>query len=708
MGMDAATVEVIERLLRPKAVAVIGASRDPKKVGYQVVRNLIEGGFPRERIFPVNPNANEILGLHCYPSILEVPVPVDLAVIVVPAPLVLQVLEECGKKGVKSVAIISSGFKEVGQVDAERRLVETARKYSFRILGPNIVGVCDTVSSMNASFCQGLPLKGEIAFISQSGALGIALVGWTILKGVGLSDLVSLGNKADLNEVDFIEYFGNDPHTKVITAYLEGIESGRAFMEVASKVSLKKPLLVLKVGRSERALGAIKSHTGSLAGSDAVVDSALAQCGVIRAPTFIELFDWAVALAKAPQPKGENVVILTNGGGAGVMATDAAEAYGVKLVDIPGDLAERLRKYMPPFGSVYNPVDLTGMALKEQYKGALAELLKDDRVDAVVVLYCHTAVTNPREIADAIIEARAETAAQKPITVSLIGGEECLKEMQRLTAEGVPAYESPEKALAAMGAIYRYKRLKEKLAKPKKFLEVKADPIAREIIKKALEEGRKTLTPFEAARIAKAYGIPVLEKQLARSPEEAAKIADGIGYPVVLEIESPQVIHKTEVGGIILGLNNAEEVAEAYKRIVENVRSKVPGAEIKGVVVRKMAPKGFESIVGMHRDPFFGPVIAFGSGGILVEVIKDVAFRVAPLSLEDAREMIEETKAYRLLKGYRDQPECDIEAVIDTLVRVSQLATDIPEISDIDINPFFVYEKGKGGLAIDVKILLAG
>ncbi|MEM2794763.1 MAG: CoA-binding protein, partial [Thermofilaceae archaeon] len=476
--MNGTTVEIIEKLLRPKTVAVVGASRDPKKVGYQVVRNLIEGGFPRDRIFPVNPNANEVLGLRCYSSILEIPVYVDLAVIVVPALLVPQVLEECGKKGVKSVAIITSGFKEVGQVDAERKLIEIARKYNFRILGPNIVGVCDTVGNMNASFCQGLPLKGEIAFISQSGALGIALVGWTVLKGVGLSDLVSLGNKADLNEVDFIEYFGNDPHTKVITAYLEGIESGRNFMEVASKISLKKPILVLKVGRSERALGAIKSHTGSLAGSDAVVDSALTQCGVIRAPTFIELFDWAVALAKASQPRGENVVILTNGGGAGVMATDAAEVYGVKLMDIPRDLAERLRNYMPPFGSVYNPVDLTGMALKEQYKGALVELLKDNRVDAVVVLYCHTAVTNPREIADAIIEARVETGTQKPIMVSLIGGEECVKEMQRLTGEGVPAYESPEKALAAMGAIYRYKRLKEKLAKPKTFPNLKADPVA--------------------------------------------------------------------------------------------------------------------------------------------------------------------------------------------------------------------------------------
>ena len=696
----------IMRLLRPRSVAVIGASRDPSKIGHQVLKNILSSGF-RGPVYPVNPNAREVLGLRCYASVLEVPGPVDLAVVCVPAPLVPGVVEECGRKGVAAVAVISSGFKEVGNEGLERELVEAARRHGVRLLGPNIVGICDTVTPINASFCQGSPLKGEIAFISQSGALSIALVGWTALKGVGLSSLVSLGNKADLNEADFIEFFGKDPHTKVITAYLEGIEDGRRFMEVAARVSVLKPILVLKVGRAERALGAIKSHTGSLAGSDAVVDAALEQCGVIRVPTFVELFDWAVALAKAPLPKGENVVIITNGGGAGVMATDAAEQYGVKLMDIPPDLAERLRKYMPPFGSTFNPVDLTGMATKEWYKGALLEALRDERVHAVVVLYCHTAVTKPSDIADAILEAKREAGVEKPIVASLIGGEECFREIERLTREGVPAYESPEKAVAAMGAIYKYSRLRERLLSAKTYPELKVDHEgARRIVEGALREGRTALTPFEAAQLAKCYGIPVLEKRLVTSREEAVKVAEEIGYPIALEVESPQVIHKTEVGGILLDLRSADDVARGFDTILANVKARAPHAEIKGVVVRRMAPRGLEVLVGMHRDPFFGPLVAFGSGGVLVELVRDVSFKVAPVSLEDAREMVERTRAYSLMRGYRGQAELDVDAVVDVILRVSKLAVDIPEVAAVDINPFFVYERGKGGLAIDVKVLL--
>jgi len=696
----------VEALLRPRSVAVIGASRDPSKIGHRVLRNILSSGF-RGPVYPVNPNAREVLGLRCYASVLEVPGPVDLAVVCVPAPLVPGVVEECGRKGVAAVAVISSGFKEVGNEGLERELVEAARRHGVRLLGPNIVGICDTVTPINASFCQGSPLKGEIAFISQSGALSIALVGWTALKGVGLSSLVSLGNKADLNEADFIEFFGKDPHTKVITAYLEGIEDGRRFMEVAARVSVLKPILVLKVGRAERALGAIKSHTGSLAGSDAVVDAALEQCGVIRVPTFVELFDWAVALAKAPLPKGENVVIITNGGGAGVMATDAAEQYGVKLMDIPPDLAERLRKYMPPFGSTFNPVDLTGMATKEWYKGALLEALRDERVHAVVVLYCHTAVTKPSDIADAILEAKREAGVEKPIVASLIGGEECFREIERLTREGVPAYESPEKAVAAMGAIYKYSRLRERLLSAKTYPELKVDHEgARRIVEGALREGRTALTPFEAAQLAKCYGIPVLEKRLVTSREEAVKVAEEIGYPIALEVESPQVIHKTEVGGILLDLRSADDVARGFDTILANVKARAPHAEIKGVVVRRMAPRGLEVLVGMHRDPFFGPLVAFGSGGVLVELVRDVSFKVAPVSLEDAREMVERTRAYSLMRGYRGQAELDVDAVVDVILRVSKLAVDIPEVAAVDINPFFVYERGKGGLAIDVKVLL--
>jgi len=700
------TRTVIYHMLRPDSVAVIGAAREPQKIGHQVVKNLIVGGFPKDKIYPVNPYANEILGLKCYPTVKDIPYKVDLAVIVVPAKIVPKVLYDCSEKGVKAVAIISSGFKEVGNVKLEKEIVEIAHKGGFRILGPNIVGICDTVKSVNASFCQGLPLPGNIAFITQSGALAIALVGWTKLKRIGLSDLVSIGNKADIDENDLIDFFGDDPNTRVITAYLEGIKNGKRFLEIAKKVTLKKPIVILKAGKAERTLGAIRSHTGSLAGSDIAYEAAFKQSGVLRASTFLELFDWAVALSKLSVPSGDNVVILTNGGGAGVMATDASEVYNIKLMDIPKDLAERLRKFMPPFGSVYNPIDLTGMANKEWYKGALKELLKDERVDSVIVLYCHTAVTKPKDIGDAILEAISETGIRKPIVVSLIGGEECLDECERLTSKGVPCYESQEKAVAALGALYEYKRNVEriKVRTIPKLVVNKSE--VRNIIKEVIEDGRNVLTASEATVVAKLYGIPVLEKPLAKTLDEALSIANKVGYPVVLEVESPQVLHKTDVGAIYVNIKNEQELREKYNKIIENVRRKVPNADIKGIIVRKMAEEGKEVIIGMHRDPIFGPLIMFGMGGILVELFRDVSFRVAPLSIEDVDEMIKETKAYRVIKGFRGEPESDIECIKETILRVAKLAIDFPEISDIDINPFFVYEKGKGGLAIDVKIIL--
>ncbi len=699
-------VDHILKLLRPESVAVIGASRHPEKIGYQVVKNLLDSGFPRDKIFPVNPRAKEILGLKAYPTILDVPEPVDLAVIVVPAPIVPRVLEEAGKKGVKAAAIITSGFKEIGNVEAERRLVEIARKYGMRILGPNIVGICDTVKGVNASFCQALPNPGEIAFITQSGALGIALVGWTKIKGIGLSDLVSIGNKADINEVDLIEFFGRDPYTRVITAYLEGIEDGRRFLQVARAVSRKKPIIILKAGKAKRTLGAIKSHTGTLAGSDAAYNAAFKQTGVVRAPTFIDLFDWATAFAKAHLPEGENVVILTNGGGAGIMATDAAEEWGVKLIDIPEDLAKKLRRHMPPFGSVFNPVDLTGMADYDGYLGAMKDLLLDKRVHAIVVLYCHTAITDPMEIANAVLEAIKETGSRKTVIASFIGGEEVLSACSKLTENGVPCYESPEKAMAALGILYRYVKMREKLDK-RTMIDVKRDvQAARALIQSVLEEDRHVLTPSEAAQLAEYYGIPVLKRVLTHTPEEAVEAAKKLGYPVVLEVESPDILHKSDVGGIIINIRSDEEVRDAYARIMDSVKAKAPNARIKGIVVRRMAEEGREMIIGAHRDPIFGPLVMFGSGGILVELIRDVSFRVAPLSLEDAYDMVEETKAYKIIKGYRGEPPGDLESVIYTLLKVSQLMMDLPEIEDVDINPFFVYEKGKGGLAVDVKIVL--
>ncbi|MEM1532170.1 MAG: acetate--CoA ligase family protein [Nitrososphaerota archaeon] len=691
----------LEYLVRPRTVAIVGASREPTKIGHVILKNIIDNGFPKERVFPINPNVEEILGLKCYANLKEVPSELDLAVIAVPANIVPKIIEDCVEKGVKFAAIISSGFREVGNVEAEKRIVEIAKKGGVRVLGPNIVGLIDTVVNLNASFLPYLPEKGEIVMISQSGALAAGLLTWTKVKGIGLLDIISLGNRADIDECELIEFFSKDPHTKAITLYMEGVEDGKKFMEVAERVCRKKPIIILKAGKGKKAAEAVRSHTGSLAGLDVAYDAAFKQCGIIRASDIRTLFDYALSLAMLPDPKGENVVIVTNGGGVGIMCADACEDLGLHLMEIPDDLALALREWMPSFGSVLNPIDLTGMATEKEYYGALSVLLRDERVHAVITLFSHPATLDPMNVAKAIASCVSEVGKNKPIVSAFIGGKECDDATRFLIKNGVPTFDTPERAAAAIATKYKYVYYKSRPAG--KHLEVKREKDrAHEIIARAIKEGRN-LTQSESCEVARFYGIPAPKKNVAKSLEEAIGFADSIGYPIVLEVESPDVLHKTDIGAIKLNIKNSKELEHAYHEIIKSVVERCPGARIEGVVVRSFVKEGVQVAVGMHRDEVFGPLVMFGSGGVLVELYKDVSFRVAPLTDVDVDEMMSETKVYQVLKGFRG-PRKDVDSVKNVLAAVNQLALDFDVISDVDINPLFVYESGC--MAFDVKILL--
>ncbi len=454
----------LRKLFYPDAIAVVGASREPNKIGHLILKNLKEYGF-KGRIYPVNPNADEILGLKCYPKVSAIPEPVDVVVVSVPAPKVPDVIEDAGKAGAKFAVVISSGFKEVGNVELEEKIVEIAHKYGMRILGPNIFGYVYTPARINATFGPRDVIPGNIAFISQSGALGIALMGTTILEGLGVSAIISIGNKSDLDDADFLEFFENDPNTSLILIYMEGLKDGRRFMEVAPRVSLKKPIIVIKSGRTEAGARAAASHTGSLAGSFAIYEAAFKQAGVLLAKSVEEAFDWAKAFAWNPLPEGDNLVIITNGGGAGVQATDTLADNGIYLKKPPQHLVEEVKKFVPPFASLANPIDITGMAPTDWYYKAVKAALEDPEVHAIVVLYCHTAVTDPIGTAKAIIDAVKDTGVRKPITVAMIGGAECAEAIRLLTKEKIPAYPTPERAAAAMAAIYRYVNYRKILEK---------------------------------------------------------------------------------------------------------------------------------------------------------------------------------------------------------------------------------------------------
>ena len=699
---------VLDGLFRPESVAVIGASATPGKIGYSVVQALLNGKYEGD-IYPINLKLDEIQGVKAYKSILDLKDKVDLAVVTIPAKLVPAAVEECGKAGVKGVSVITSGFGEVGDHETEKKLVETAHKYGMRMLGPNIIGTLSNSDKCNASFATMLPLDGSGSLISQSGALLIALDMGTYLRGVGFDKLISLGNMADVDFADIIDWLQDDPAVNCISLYIEGLKDGRRFMEVCRKS--KKPVIALKSGVSAHGAAAAASHTGSLAGAAAVYGNAFEQAGVIQASSLNNLFDLTQAFELQPPMLGDNLLIITNGGGVGVLATDSAERHGIPLKFTPPDLQAAFKDYMPDFGSARNPVDITGGAGLEGYKKCIAFGLPQDWVHGLSVLYCETAVTNPMEIAQGIYEASqsaGDAIKTKPITVSFVGGERCAEAMRWLMEKGIPAYDDPDRAIAAIAGLRKYGRMMAERATKSEDQPIQVDRAAVDaIIAAARKDGRNALTEVEAKKLFGLYGMPVARTELAASEDEAVKLANEIGYPVVMKIVSPDILHKSDAKGVKVNIKDDAMVREAYSTILANAKAYKADARILGVCVQKMENLGTEVILGSVNDSAFGPTVMFGLGGIFVEVLKDVTFAVSPVSHSDALKMQSAIRGAKILAGARGEAPRDREAMATTISRYSQMILDLKdEIAESDANPVMVYEDGKGLKVVDARIIL--
>jgi acetyltransferase len=696
----------LEKFFDAGSVAIIGASKTRGKIGNAIVRNLIASGYGGA-IYPINPKESEIEELSAYPSLWDLPGAVDLAVIAVPVSRVVEVVEDCGKNGIKNLVTITAGFKEIGRegLELEKKLLDICREYGMKMLGPNCAGMMDTHVPINTSFAKGFPLKGDIAFFTQSGAMMLAILDWSYAAGLGFSKMVSLGNKASLSEIDFIEEAANDPYTRVILCYIEDITDSAKFIQVVSQATRKKPVVILKSGTSQAGAQAASSHTGALAGSDLAYDIAFKQCGVIRARTVTELFDLAVAFAKSGAPGGPRVAIVTNSGGPGIITTDNVEQRGLQMARFTKETLDGLREGLPPESGIYNPVDVLGDAMTDRYRFALEKVCTDPNTDSVVVIAVPTATNNPAETSRAIIEIK-EKYPDKVFFGAYMGGEALAEGREILGQGGVPCYTFPEPAISSISQMVNYSQYKSSAVES----EISFSDVDKKAVKAVfydvLRDNRVVLLGSEAADVARAYGIPAASMALATTPEEAAGEAEKIGYPVVLKVASPKILHKTDLGGVKVGLGTADEVYSGYLEILENCSRHMPQAHIYGVEVQKMMSRGTELIVGMSRDLQFGPLIGVGLGGIYVNLLKDVSFRLAHgLSRNEIERMIAETKAYTLLRGYRGEKPRDLDALVDAVGRVARLVLDFPEITELDVNPVFAYAEGLS--AVDVKITIS-
>ncbi len=696
---------MLESLLYPKTVAVIGASRTPGKVGHEILANLINGGFKGE-IVPVNPSGEDILGLKCYPNLKTYGRTIDLSIISIPTKLVRAAVQSSINANAKAIAVITAGFKEVGKEGAalEGEIAELCRLNGVRMLGPNCLGLINTENSMNASFAKQMPKPGGISVVSQSGALCTAILDWAVAEDVGLAKLLSMGNKADLDETDFLTVLAQDPQTKVIACYLESITQGDEFLKAAEAAANLKPIVALKVGTSNAGVKAAASHTGSLAGADIAYGAAFQRAGVIRAYNFDALFDLAMAFAMQPMPKGDRVAIITNAGGPGIIAADAAENSGLKVEAPTPAIAEALKAKLPAAASVGNPIDLLGDAPPERYAEAVKAVLEDDSFDAICVILTPQAMTDPVGTARAIATA---SSGKKPIVTSFMGGHDVMEARHILKALSIPDYPAPHRAVYALRALCDYALWQNRPPRVVTRFPVNRRRVER-VISRHMKTGRPEIGEVEAKEILQAYDFVVPPGRLATSADEAAAVAEHVGYPVAMKISSPDILHKSDMGGVKLSLSNADQVRDAYDLMTLRIGRRMPNARLDGVYIEQMAARGREVIIGMTRDPEFGPMLMFGLGGIFVEVMKDVTFYLAPITAEEAMQMLIGTRSYALLKGARGQAGVDLTSIANGLQRISQLVTDFPQIKELDINPFLVGPAGTEAVVADARMILSG
>lgn len=694
----------LDVFFNPRSIAVLGASRIAGKVGHDVMSNLVSSGY-RGDIIPVNPETDALLGLACYPDLETYGKAVDLAIIVVPHEKALAAVQDSLAAGSRGIVVISSGFREMGEAghELEKKMVEMCKKKAVRLLGPNCMGLINTEIGLNSSFIGQHPEPGTISFFSQSGAVCAAMLDICSDRHLGVSKMVSIGNKADINETDLLSWLAKDEKTTVVVGYLEDISAGDAFVKAAEEAAAQKPVIILKSGTTTAGLKAAASHTGVLAGVDTAYGAAFKRSGVVRADTFEALFDYATALALQPLPKGNRILLVTNAGGPGTMAADAIERAGMQVALLENRTVTLLREKLPREAAVTNPIDVLGDADPARYAAAIETAQQDPSVDAILVIMTPQTMTEPAATALAIAAA---LDGSKPVVASFMGGQGVLPGRMELFAAKLPDYDSPERAVAALKAMYDYSLWKNRPPRQITHFRVNRRRVER-IITRRQRTGRMTIGEVKGKDVLSAYGFKIPAGALAISQEEAVEIAARIGFPVALKIVSPNIIHKSDMGGIMLNLTNGEAVEDAYDLIMLKIKKRAPEAWLEGIYVEQMINRGLEVIIGMNRDPQFGPMLMFGLGGIYVEVLKDVTFHLAPITESEAIQMLKSTRSYEMLEGRRGQQGVDIQAIASGLQRISQLTTDFPQITELDINPYIVGDAGIDPIVADVHIGLA-